>query len=136
MGATVAGPVLPPSGRFIWHDLAAADTAAALDFYGAVFGWTATIQRANGGTFVRLQTRGYDVGSMYALSAKEREHGVPSHWTPYVRVERIEEAVRRVEDARGAVLVRPFEVEGIARIALIADTVGAVLGLWETLVHE
>jgi predicted enzyme related to lactoylglutathione lyase len=67
---------------------------------------------------------------MYALSVKERKRGVPSHWTPYVRVERIEEAVRRVEEARGAVLVRPFEVEGMARIALIADSVGAVLGLW------
>ena len=33
------------SGRFIWHDLAAADPAAALDFYGAVFGWTAALQR-------------------------------------------------------------------------------------------
>lgn len=124
------------SGRFIWHDLAAADPVAALDFYGAVFGWTATVQRANGGSFVRLQHGGHAVGSMYALSRKEREHGVPSHWTPYVRVDRIDETVRRVEGAGGAVLVQPFDGEGAARIALIADAVGAVLGLSEAPARE
>ena len=127
----MADPRRLSSGRFIWHDLAAADPAAALDFYGAVFGWTANVQRANGGSFVRLQSGGHDVGSMYALSRREREHGVPSHWTPYVRVDRIDETVRRVEVAGGTVLVQPFDVEGAARIALIADAVGAVLGLSE-----
>ena len=32
----------------------------------------------------------------------------------------------------GSVIVSPFEVSGIARIALIADAVGAQIGLWET----
>ena len=123
-------------GRFIWHDLAAADTAAATDFYRAVFGWTAITEFANGGRFIRLQSDGHDVGSMYALSRREREHGVPSHWTPYVCVESIEAAARRVEEARGAILVRPFEVEGVARIALAADSVGTIMGLWESLPHE
>jgi predicted enzyme related to lactoylglutathione lyase len=132
----MADPRCLSPGRFIWHDLAAADQAAALDFYGAVFGWTATVERANGGSFVRLQSGGHDVGSMYALSRKEREHGVPSHWTPYVRVGRINETVSRVDHAGGAVLVKPFEVDGTARIALIADASGAVLGLWEALANE
>lgn len=132
----MAAPRYPSSGRFIWHDLAAADPAAALDFYGSVFGWTAAVQRANGGFFVRLQSGDHDVGSMYTLSRKEREHGVPSHWTPYLRVGRIDETVRRVGDAGGALLVQPFEVDGTARIALIADAVGAMLGLWEALADE
>lgn len=132
----MATPNSPGPGNFIWHDLAAADTAAALDFYRAVFGWTAITEHANGGQFIRLQSGGHDVGSMYALSRKEREHGVPSHWTPYVCVENIEAATRSVEAAGGVVLVRPFEVEGVARIALIADTLGSVMGLWEPFPHE
>ncbi|MBD3811530.1 MAG: VOC family protein [Betaproteobacteria bacterium] len=132
----MATPDSPRPGRFIWHDLAAADTAAAQDFYRAAFGWTATTEYANGGQFIRLQSGGHDVGSMYALSRKEREHGVPSHWTPYVGVENIEAATHRVEAAGGVALVRPFEVEGVARIALVADTLGSVLGLWESLPHE
>lgn len=123
-------------GRFIWHDLAAADTAAALDFYRAVFGWTAITEYANGGHFIRLQCDGQDVGSMYALSRREREHGVPSHWTSYVCVENIKAATCRIEAAGGVILVPPFEVENIARIALVADTLGSIMGLWESLAHE
>jgi len=123
-------------GRFIWHDLAAVDTAAALDFYRAVFGWTAITEHANGGQLIRLQCDGQDVGSMYALSHREREHGVPSHWTNYVCVENIEAATCRVEAAGGAILVQPFEVENVARIALVADRLGSILGLWESLPHE
>jgi predicted enzyme related to lactoylglutathione lyase len=123
-------------GKFIWHDLAAADTAAALDFYSAVFGWTAITEYANGGQFIRLQNDGQDVGSMYSMSHREREHGVPSHWTPYICVKDIDAATRKVETAGGTIVVRPFKVEGIARIALVTDSIGSIIGLWETLSYE
>jgi len=132
----VKRPIYPPPGRFIWHDLAAADTAAALGFYHAVFGWTAVTQQANGGHFIRLLCDGVEVGSVYPLNQREREHGIPSHWTPYVCVADLDAATRRVEAAGGVLLVRPFEVETIARIAVIADTLGCVIGLWETLPYE
>jgi predicted enzyme related to lactoylglutathione lyase len=120
-------------GKFIWHDLAAADTAAALDFYRHVFGWTSITENANGGQFIRLQSNGQDVGSMYALSRREREHGVPSHWTTYIGVDSLEVAVHKVEEAGGVILVQPFTVDNISRIALVADSLGSVLGLWEAL---
>lgn len=125
-----------PFGRFIWHDLAAADPAAAIRFYRSVFGWSATTERANGGQIIRLQCDGEDVGTMYRMSRRERENGMPSLWTPYIGVAAIEAVVRRVETAGGAVLVQPFEVEGLARIAVVADSIGAVLGLWETLPRD
>ena len=37
----------------------------------------------------------------------------------------------RVASLGGRVLVAPFDVQGIARIALIEDAVGAVVGLWQ-----
>ena len=123
-------------GNFIWHDLAAADSAAALDFYHRVFGWTAITESANGGQFIRLQCGGRDVGSLYNMSQRERDHGVPSHWTPYICVKDVEVTTHRVESPGGTVLVGPFEVDGIARIALVADSLGAVIGLWESLSYE
>jgi predicted enzyme related to lactoylglutathione lyase len=54
-----------------------------------------------------------------------------SHWTPYVRVSDIERAVERAAQFGGRVVVDPFLVSGVARIALILDSVGAVVGLWE-----
>src|SRR6476469_3765936 len=52
-----------------------------------------------------------------------------SHWTPYVHVNNIEQAAGRATQFGGAVIVDPFLVSGIARIELILDSVGTVVGL-------
>ena len=54
-----------------------------------------------------------------------------SHWTPYVRVGNVNDAGTQCRQVGGTVVVDPFPVSGVARIALILDSVGAVVGLWE-----
>ena len=119
-------------GEFCWADLAASDTARASAFYRDVFGWTARDQAANGGVFTRLQSKGRDIGSLYQLSRNHLDRGVPSHWTAYVRVDDIDAAVQRAISCGGSIIIKPFAVSGVARIALIADAVGAHIGLWES----
>ena len=41
------------------------------------------------------------------------------------------DAVQRATFLGGTVIAHPFVVSGIARIALIQDSVGALVGLWE-----
>jgi uncharacterized protein len=65
------------------------------------------------------------------LQQIDRDNGVPSHWTPYVRVGDVEDTARRAGAAGGTVIVPPFAVSSLARIALIQDPGGATLGLWE-----
>jgi uncharacterized protein len=120
-------------GQFCWIDLAANHAANAQAFYGKMFGWTAHEQAANGGHFTRLRLGGRDVGSLYQLNRALLDQGVASHWTPYIRVENLNNAVRLASVFGGTVIVRPFEVAGVARIAVILDSVGAQLGLWEPL---
>src|SRR5690349_7645304 len=98
------------AGQFCWIDLAARDAEAAETFYGQLFGWTARPQPANGGSFTRLQLGGTDVGSMYQLGRKHLEHGVPSHWTPYVQIHSVEAAMARAVGLGAEPIVRPFEV--------------------------
>lgn len=119
------------SGGFCWVDLAATDVEAARRFYAEVFGWSAHDQAANGGTFTRLRAGDADVGSLYQMRAAQLEAGAPSHWTPYAAVDDLDAAVRRVVAAGGRCVVAPFEVDGMARIALVLDNVGALLGLWQ-----
>jgi uncharacterized protein len=123
----------PGTGRFCWVDLAATDAGRARDFYRRLFGWTAHPQAANGGHFTRLRLAGSDIGSLYPLGRSLVEQGADSHWTPYVRVGSASEAAARAVSLGGTLLVPPFEVEGVARIALILDAVGAHIGLWENL---
>jgi len=119
------------AGRFCWVDLAATDVGLAKAFYAQLFGWTSCEQSANGGSFTRLQLSDQDVGSIYQMTNAHLDSGMPSHWTPYVRVADVDAAARRAALLGGEVVVRPFVVSGIARIALILDSVGALVGLWE-----
>ena len=121
------------TGRFCWVDLAASDAGGARRFYEKLFGWTSHEQRANGGLFTRLKRGGRDVGSLYQLHHAQVEHGVPSHWTPYVRVDDVEAMTRRAVRCGGETMVKPFVISGMARVALILDAVGAPFGLWEPL---
>jgi predicted enzyme related to lactoylglutathione lyase len=72
-----------------------------------------------------------DVGSLYQLNQGHLIQGVPSHWTPYIQVNDVSDTARQAAAFGGKVIVRPFEVSGVARIALIQDSVGAHVGLWE-----
>lgn len=119
------------SGQFCWLDLAASDADSAKSFYRALFGWTSHEQPANGGSFTRLRLSDQDIGSIYQLRQTLLERGMSSHWTPYVRVSNVTDIVRRAKALGGTVVVQPFVVSGIARIALILDSVGALVGLWE-----
>jgi predicted enzyme related to lactoylglutathione lyase len=119
------------AGRFCWLDLAATDADSAKMFYRNLFGWTSQEQLANGGSFTRLRLSEQDVGSIYQLKETLLDNGITSHWTPYVRVNDIERAVERATLFGGTVVVDPFVVSGVARIALILDSVGAIVGMWE-----
>jgi uncharacterized protein len=123
-------------GRFCWVDLAASDAAGAKTFYAELFGWTSHDRAANGGVFTCLRSAGADIGSLYQLQRSHLERGVPSHWTPYVHVTSIEETVARSVSLGGEVVVHPFTIPGMARVALILDTVGALVGLWQPIGAE
>lgn len=119
--------------RFCWLDLAAIDSGRAADFYQEMFGWQTVRQRANGGELLRLTRDGETFASLYQLGAQQIAGGVPSHWTPYVAVSNIDEAVAKAAVSGGQVVVKPFMVDGMARVSLVADAVGALVGLWEQL---
>lgn len=118
-------------GRFCWVDLATHDAARAVEFYARAFGWTARCERASGGSLVRLSLDGRDVASLYQLADGPRARGVPSHWTAYLRVDDADAAVRRILGCGGRLVVAPFDSTVEARIALVEDATGALLGLWQ-----
>jgi predicted enzyme related to lactoylglutathione lyase len=129
-------PVLNDSSRpgtFGWLDLAASNAAVAKQFYAQAFGWSFVDRHANGGLFTCCRVGGHDFGSLYQLQPAQLERGVPSHWTPYIRVENVDAAARQIATLGGRLIVAPFDVDGTARIALIEDAVGALVGLWQPL---
>jgi hypothetical protein len=117
--------------RFCWLDLAAVDARAAADFYAGMFGWNTQRRAANGGEFLQFAHDGDTLATLYQLDAGQVDAGVPSHWTPYVGVSDIDAMAAKAVALGGQVVVRPFDVDGMARVSLITDADGALLGLWE-----
>ena len=120
-------------GSVCWIDLAASDLPSAAVFYRNLFDWNAAPRRANGGSFTELHRGRDSFGSIYQLRDERLRLGTPSHWVPYVCVADIDATAARAVALGGELLVRPFEVGDVARIALILDSVGAQIGLWQSI---
>lgn len=116
---------------FCWTDLATTDAQAAKLFYGRLFGWTAHDRQVGDGRISVIAAAGRPCASLYQLTRRQIGEGVPSHWTGYVGVPDVDAAARMAARLGGQVIVAPHDVEGFARISLIADPTGALVGLWQ-----
>jgi uncharacterized protein len=127
-------PEGPPTGEagepgYVgWHELMAADGAAAFDFYAGLFGWekTSVVDMGPMGAY-QLWTdgRGGDAGGMMTRPA-----GTPGPaWRYYVQVDAIDAAVTRTKAAGGAITNGPHQVPGGAWIVQGIDPQGAAFSL-------
>ena len=116
-------------GEASWHELITTDAAAAMTFYGEVFGWQ--------------PSEALDMGPMGKYHMFNRPHGmiggmmntppemaqVPPHWQIYFRVPDIDAAVERIHANGGRILNGPMEVPGGDRIVNAMDPQGAAFSL-------
>ena len=57
-------------------------------------------------------------------------------WNTYIWVTSAEEAVSRVRDAGGGVMMEPFDVMDAGRMAVVSDPEGAVFCVWQPNEHK
>ena len=117
--------------RFRWVDLASADAGAAKSFYRDLFGWKARERSIGEGRFSTFEQADGPFASLYQLTRKQIEQGVPSHWAAYVSVSDVDAVAAKAASLGGAAIVPPHDVAGFARISLISDPAGALIGLWQ-----
>jgi predicted enzyme related to lactoylglutathione lyase len=113
-------------GRVGWHELLAADSETALNFYGALFDW----QKADAdigpmGTYQRFSAGGQAIGGVLT---KPPAMPVPC-WLYYFNVADIDAAAKQVTAAGGQILDEPLPSPGGAWIVQCADPQGAVFAL-------
>ena len=98
------------------------DPAAALDFYGKLFGWKKSQEMDMGemGSYTLFSHQGADIGGMMGLG----DAPAPC-WLPYFGTNGITAAMSRIETAGGRVMHGPIEVPGGAFIAVATDPQGA-----------
>ena len=101
------------------------DVPRAKAFYEQVFGWTFTPWGPPG----FYQTRSTGEGHMGALQGRRDIGGqrMPGMEITFA-VDDIEAAIKGIEAAGGTVLMPPFHIEGVGRLAFFRDTEGNIAG--------
>jgi predicted enzyme related to lactoylglutathione lyase len=115
-----------------WVETLQPDPAAAIDFYGRLFGWRfdgpGAMADGEGNYFVATLA-GSEVAG---LGCQPQEiAGDPAAWNTQVRVDDVDATADRVRAAGGSVVAGPLDVPPAGRLIVIADPAGAVLCAWE-----
>ncbi|MVO85910.1 VOC family protein [Streptomyces sp. p1417] len=125
-GVEVAGA----PGSLAWVELFTTDAAMAKAFYRTVFDWQCTdVPMDPGLTYTVLTPAGrgeeHAHGGLTELSPQNVAEGARPEWHPYFEVADCDASHAKAVEAGGAALVPPTDVEGIGRLAILADPWGA-----------
>jgi predicted enzyme related to lactoylglutathione lyase len=117
------------TGMPIWYELMTPDPAAVAPFYRAVGGWDIPSQghaMPNGSEYREVKrTDGGNLGGALTLTQAMRDGGARPGWMPYFHVSDVDAAVAKAQ-SRGATVHMPAStMEGVGRMAMIADPQGA-----------
>jgi uncharacterized protein len=112
-------------------DTSQPDPEAAVDFYGALFGWEFedVMPPESEAQYFVARLRGRDVAAVGSIP-----EGAPqiAMWRTYIWVDSADETASKVGDAGGDVVMEPFDVEPEAgRMAVFTDPEGAEFRAWQ-----
>ena len=125
-----------PPGSFCWLELGTTDQAAAKRFYGDLFGWDAADNPMGPDMYYTLfRLDGQDVAGGYQLDPKQHL-GVPPHWTTYIQVDDADSSAERAQSLGAKLIVDPFDVYELGRMAALQDPTGAHFCIWQPKKHR
>lgn len=112
-------------GLFSWLQLQTRDIQGASDFYSRLFGWYIEAESSTTVPYHVIRVGDADIGGVMPLT----QPGVPPHWSGYVTVDDADATLTRVVAGGGSVVLPPFDVPGVGRLAYLADPHGAQLAI-------
>jgi predicted enzyme related to lactoylglutathione lyase len=118
----------PARLEFSWHEMAADDQAAAINYYETLFGWKKQSEFDMGkmGMYYMFGRDRFTYGGMMTRTPDMP----PSHWLHYIRVaDTADAAVERATAAGAKLLLGPMEVPGGDRVAILIDPQGAAFAV-------
>lgn len=115
-------------GARSWCELQTSDVAAASQYYGALFGWSArTSESIAEGDYVIFELEGVQVGGMLPV-ARHWSRDL-SNWSVYFGIEDCDGAVSRSVELGAEVIVEPMSIVHVGRFAHLIDPQGAHFAL-------
>jgi predicted enzyme related to lactoylglutathione lyase len=117
-----------PYGTPTWWDLRVPDLEKALEFYGAIFGWTFEVGPPETGRYTMCLLDGKPVAG---LSSNAGQGATECWWTVYFATDDCDATAKRIADAGGTLTTETMEIPGRGRLLLANDSVGTPFALWE-----
>lgn len=118
-------------GAFIWYELMTSDPRGAKAFYDSVVGWDIDAENSvpDGSMDYRMIKRsdGGFAGGVMAMTEEMAAGGAKPGWFGYVHVPDVDAAVKQFTDAGGQVFMPATDMDGVGRMAFLADPQGASL---------
>lgn len=121
------------NGTPCWIDVTAPDLGEARQFYSALFGWEFEDTGEQTGHYTLAKVKGEMVA---AIAPAMADQPGPPAWTTYLWADNADETVRKIGAAGGNVMMGPMDVMEQGRMAIAADTTGAVFGIWQGNQHR
>ena len=109
-----------------WVDIGTPDPTAALAFYSGLFDWEGQDMGEEAGHYTIVSKGGRQVAAI----SPAQDSG-PPRWTTYINVDDVDTVATRAQAAGGTVVVAPMDVMTAGRMAIFADTTGAVVAAWQ-----
>ncbi|MCA1568739.1 MAG: VOC family protein [Chloroflexi bacterium] len=116
-------------GDFTHIEIPADDTERAKRFYGDLFGWSFAPEVPGFEGYHVFTTPVGEAGTAGAIG--KRGQMAPEKLRAYVNVDSIDETLSRVADLGGTVVDPKAEVPGMGWFAVLTDSEGNQIGLWE-----
>ncbi len=122
-----------PAGAPCWVNLLTSDPERIRDFYGQVFGWTATESGEQFGGYFNFAKDGVLVaGAM----PKEAGMEAPDTWSVYLATDDAQKTIEAATAHGGQVVLPATPVADLGTMGMVADPGGAAIGLWQPGLHK
>ncbi|KXP09478.1 glyoxalase [Tsukamurella pulmonis] len=120
-------------GAPVWIDLMTSDVEAAVQFYGAVFGWEADPAGPDFGGYRNFRVNGNLVAGL--MAPEDGGEGPGDVWSTYLRTDDAEATLAAAVDAGASIIVPASDVGDLGRFGFFVDPVGAAIGVWQPGTH-
>lgn len=115
-------------GKFVWFDYVTPDVAKAVAFYGELFNWKTQEIPGPQGTYTMLLVGDQGLGGVWKAPPEAPQQG---HWLGMLSTENAQGASDKVTSLGGKVLKAPTKFGDFGTLAIVADSLGGVFGLWQ-----
>ena len=117
----------PKPGEFSWNELVTQDVDASKKFYSSLFGWKPETFGGPASDYILFKQADTMIGGLM----KCPQPGLPTHWLAYVTVEDVDATAVQAKKLGARIVVEPFDIPTVGRIAVLVDPQGAAIGLFK-----